>query len=729
MKNMLKLFGIIAFAAIIGVAFVACDNGTGNGYTYTQIDDRDRDSTSNDNNNQNQQQPTVTGVTVAPAAIAVLIGTEQDFTAAVQGTNNPPQTVTWIVEGNQHQDTAISNTGRLSVHINEDALTLVVRATSTHTASISGTATVTVTDIPPVDPTGYTIPTGLTATFGQTLSDITLPANWAWANPNASVGTAGSQTHSAIYTRIGNYNPIPRDITITVGQATPSYTIPTGLTATFGQTLSDVTLPSGWTWNNPGASVGAVGTQTHYATYTPADFVNFGTVTRQVSVNVTAVPPTVTSVSVNPNPVTLNRGGNQAFTATVAGANNPPDTVTWAVESGGAGTSINASGVLTVATGETAASLTVRATSTFNIAISGTAAVTVPQPTVTNVTISPSPVTVNRGGNQTFTATVTGTNNPPQTVTWTVTGGGIGTSINASGVLTVAATEIANLTVRATSTFDTAVSGTADATVPLPPPLTVDMVRINPGSVSPPVGNTITITAGYYIGRFQVTQALWQEVMTGNPNGISATPSWFSTGGGGAAQVSGMNTANFPVEQISWFDALVFSNRLSLRNGRTPAYRINGSTNPNDWGQVPTNSWAPPWNAQEIVAGSTGYRLPTGTQWEFAARAGTTTDFHNGVNWVSEEITAPLVAPIAWIRYNSGGRTHQVGTRVANAWGLHDMHGNVHEWCFNAPFIGPGRQVRGGSRANYAESARVWLSWGFDPWVRSHFKGIRLVRP
>ena len=202
MKNRVKFLWIIAFAAIVGFAFVTCDNGTTDNGRQTEI-----------------VNITVTGVTVAPAAVAVLIGTEQDFTATVQGSNNPPQTVTWSVEGNLHQETTISSAGRLSVHIDENALTFVVRATSTHTASISGTATVTVTDIPPVDPTGYIIPTGLTAALGQTLSDITLPANWTWVNPYASVGTAGQQTHQAVYTRIGNYNPITRSVIVTVTTA------------------------------------------------------------------------------------------------------------------------------------------------------------------------------------------------------------------------------------------------------------------------------------------------------------------------------------------------------------------------------------------------------------------------------------------------------------------------------------------------------------------------------
>ena len=151
----------------------------------------------------------------------------------------------------------------------------------------------------------------------------------------------------------------------------------------------------------------------------------------------------------------------------------------WTVEGGVSGTSISATGRLTVAADETAVELTVRATSTFDATRSGTAIVTVPvpyftpdpEPTVTGVTVSPDAATVERGGNQDFTATVSGTDNPPQTVTWAVEGGGSGTSISATGRLSVSADETAaSLTVRATSTFDATKSGTAIVTVTAPDP-------------------------------------------------------------------------------------------------------------------------------------------------------------------------------------------------------------------------------------------------------------------
>jgi hypothetical protein len=189
-----------------------------------------------------------------------------------------------------------------------------------------------------------------------------------------------------------------------------------------------------------------------------------------------AAPPgggtaaTVTGVTVSPSTASVAKGGTQAFTATVFGTNSPAQTVTWSV-SGGAGTTISAGGILTVAAGENAAILTVRAISAVDATKSGAAAVTVTAgaatvTAVTAVTVSPDTASVVKGATATFTATVTGFNSPAQTVTWTVSGGGAGTTISAGGILSVAAGEsAATLTVRATSAVDTAKSGTATVTV------------------------------------------------------------------------------------------------------------------------------------------------------------------------------------------------------------------------------------------------------------------------
>ncbi|MCL2190406.1 MAG: formylglycine-generating enzyme family protein [Treponema sp.] len=233
--------------------------------------------------------------------------------------------------------------------------------------------------------------------------------------------------------------------------------------------------------------------------------------------------------------------------------------------------------------------------------------------------------------------------------------------------------------------------------------------------------------SGFYMRRFQVTQGEWYDVMGTRPSSFTGETNW------DGVPVTGVNWRNLPVEIVSWYDALVFSNRLSIMHGLTPAYSIGGSTNPNDWGSVPTTLW----DAVGIVPGSTGYRLPTEAQWEFAARGGIVC-MGNFVYSGSD-----TVADVAWIWENSEGRTHEVGTRQPNALGLYDMSGNVWEWIWDwfgtYPSIaetdpvgassGSERVLRGGSWGSLDRGARSAYRHGADPAYRNSFLGFRLVRP
>jgi hypothetical protein len=179
--------------------------------------------------------------------------------------------------------------------------------------------------------------------------------------------------------------------------------------------------------------------------------------------------PTVTNVTVSPARTSLAKGSTADFTARVSGTDNPVQTVTWSVDGGKTGTIITSSGILAVAADETAATLIVTATSTVDTTKSGSAIVTITDKStiVTAVTVSPDRASLASGATIAFTATVTGTGNPAQTVTWSVDGGSAGTSISAAtGILTVAANEsAATLTVTASSTADTTKRGTAVVTV------------------------------------------------------------------------------------------------------------------------------------------------------------------------------------------------------------------------------------------------------------------------
>jgi formylglycine-generating enzyme required for sulfatase activity len=111
---------------------------------------------------------------------------------------------------------------------------------------------------------------------------------------------------------------------------------------------------------------------------------------------------------------------------------------------------------------------------------------------------------------------------------------------------------------------------------------------------------------------------------------------------------------DLPVENVSWLDAVNFCNKMSEKDKRTPFYRINGT----DVADV----------------GGNGYRRPSEAEWEYACRAGSATLFPFGDD-------AGKLGEHAWYSSNSQSKTHHVGQKSPNAWGLYDLLGNVWEWC------------------------------------------------
>jgi formylglycine-generating enzyme required for sulfatase activity len=214
---------------------------------------------------------------------------------------------------------------------------------------------------------------------------------------------------------------------------------------------------------------------------------------------------------------------------------------------------------------------------------------------------------------------------------------------------------------------------TADVIAALSSEVSLEMIWVEPGTfmmgqdgVATPV-HEVTLTQGFYLGKYEVTQAQYEAVMTGNTDGLSATPSQFG------------GNPNRPVEKVSWDDAQKFLTRLNEQQS----------------GNLP-NGWA--------------YALPTEAEWEYACRAGTTTAYSWGDAITSGDANYNWDGD--WNTGSDFNRTRDVGQYSANPWGFFDMHGNVWEYCadawgsyatgaqtdpFNVGTTGSDRVRRGGS--------------------------------
>jgi len=191
----------------------------------------------------------------------------------------------------------------------------------------------------------------------------------------------------------------------------------------------------------------------------------------------------------------------------------------------------------------------------------------------------------------------------------------------------------------------------------------------------------VTLEQAYYLGKYEVTQEQWVEIMGENPSYFKGD--------------------NNPVEYVSWNDVQEFVKKL---------------------------------NAKE---GTDKYRLPSEAEWEYAARAGTTTAYSFGDS-------SSILGDYAWYSGNSGSKTHPVGQKKPNPWGLYDMHGNVWEWCQDswhsdyegAPTDGSAwdgssssRVSRGGSWDFNAGNCRSAYRYGLYPDYRGGSFGFRLLSP
>jgi formylglycine-generating enzyme required for sulfatase activity len=209
----------------------------------------------------------------------------------------------------------------------------------------------------------------------------------------------------------------------------------------------------------------------------------------------------------------------------------------------------------------------------------------------------------------------------------------------------------------------------------------------------------VRLTKPFYMGKYEVTQAEWKAVMGNNPS-----------------QFPGDRN---PVEKVSWDDCQEFLKKLNEKVGSA--------------GFSPSSASS---EERANARATSPFQLPTEAQWEYACRAGTQTRFFFGDDLDSKELVQ-----YGWFATNSGGKSHAVGEKKPNAWGLHDMHGNVWEWCSDrfgnypsklvtdppGPDTGGSRVYRGGSWYYSARYCRSAIRFRGSPGGRDFNLGFRVV--
>jgi formylglycine-generating enzyme required for sulfatase activity len=465
-------------------------------------------------------------------------------------------------------------------------------------------------------------------------------------------------------------------------------------------------------------------------------------------------PPFVAVTGINGVPTAGTVGQGLSLSGTVEPINATNQTIAWNVKTdGGTGASITGNILSSAAAGTVVVTATIANglgagtpyVQDFNITINATGGGD-SFVAVTGVSLNKTSLTLEIGGTETLVATVAPTDATNKNVTWASNDTAKAT-VSGSGVVSAVSVGTATITV---TTADGNYTATCVVTVTIPAGylsthtlygVSVPFRYVPDGSFQRDVApaNVSIITRGYWMAETEVTQELFHAVMGDNPSSF--------TSGADASEAQNKR----PVENVNWYAAIAFCNKLSKANGKEPAYSVRVSGTEVDWaglsyGDIPTGDDSD-WNAAAWDKTKNGYRLPTEMEWMWAAMGADKSAQPNITGYAKAFAGSDgsnSINDYAWNNTNSGYITHEVGKKRANELGLRDMSGNVYEWCwdrydgtylseelrdYDGADSGASRMVRGSSWGNEAFGCAVALRLTNSPDDRYGDLGFRVVCP